>query len=182
MTGLPPRLRDAYGWIVTATAHRHQPWEISMRKRMGKHFRECSLTFLVLLLFLTRLTVGVEPNSTPAEKGVSKTAQQRLKMKVTYSCVDSPIETVLMALAERGNIDIVKSPKVTGNVTVKVTNVPLEEALTNILAAHDYTYVATESMIRVIPTCCGLERFCIRKGQSSPQQRHQPYNGHGYRK
>ncbi|MHC4337035.1 MAG: secretin N-terminal domain-containing protein, partial [Planctomycetota bacterium] len=38
-----------------------------------------------------------------------------------------------------------------GNVTVKVTNVPLEEALTNILAAHDYTYVATESMIRVIP-------------------------------
>ncbi|MHC4686785.1 MAG: secretin and TonB N-terminal domain-containing protein [Planctomycetota bacterium] len=122
-----------------------------MRTRMGKHFQECSLTFLVLLLFLTRLTVGVEPNSTPAEKGVSKTAQQRLKMRVTYSCVDSPIETVLMALAEQGNIDIVKSPKVTGNVTVKVTNVSLEEALTNILAAHDYTYVATESMIRVIP-------------------------------
>jgi len=118
---------------------------------MGKHFQECTLTFLVLLLFLTRLTAGVEPNSTPAEKGVSKTAQQRLRTRVTYSCVDSPIETVLMNLAEQANIDIVKSPKVTGNVTVKVTNVPLEEALTNILAAHDYTYVATESMIRVVP-------------------------------
>jgi type IV pilus assembly protein PilQ len=34
---------------------------------------------------------------------------------------------------------------------VKVTDVPLEEALTNILAAHDYTYIATESMIRVVP-------------------------------
>jgi type II secretory pathway component GspD/PulD (secretin) len=56
-----------------------------------------------------------------------------------------------MKLAEQANIDIVKSPKVTGNVTVRVTGVPLEEALTNILAAHDYTYIATESMIRVVP-------------------------------
>jgi type IV pilus assembly protein PilQ len=56
-----------------------------------------------------------------------------------------------MNLAEQAKIDIVKSPKVTGNVTVKVTDVPLEEALSNILAAYDYTYIATESMIRVVP-------------------------------
>ncbi|GAI52998.1 unnamed protein product, partial [marine sediment metagenome] len=56
-----------------------------------------------------------------------------------------------MDLAEQAKIDIVKSPKVTGNVTAKVTDVPLEEALSNILAAHDYTYIATESMIRVMP-------------------------------
>ena len=56
-----------------------------------------------------------------------------------------------MELAEQAQVDIVKSPKVTGDVTVKVTDVPLEEALTNILAAHDYTYIATESMIRVMP-------------------------------
>jgi type IV pilus assembly protein PilQ len=62
-----------------------------------------------------------------------------------------PIDTVLMNLAEQGKIDIVKSPNVTGNVTVKVTNVPLEEALTNILAAHDYTYISTENMVRVVP-------------------------------
>jgi type IV pilus assembly protein PilQ len=56
-----------------------------------------------------------------------------------------------MDLAELAKIDIVKSPKVIGNVTVKVTDVPLEEALSNILAAHDYTYIATESMVRVVP-------------------------------
>lgn len=122
-----------------------------MGKRIGKLFQECTLTFLIILLSLTHLTVGVEPNSAPAEKRVSKTAQQRLRTRITYGCVDSPIEKVLMDLAEQAKIDIVKSPKVTGNVTVKVTNVPLEEALTNILAAHDYTYVATESMIRVVP-------------------------------
>jgi len=118
---------------------------------MGKHFQECTLTFLIILLSLTHLTVGVEPNSAPAEKRVSKTAQQRLRTKITYGCVDSPIEKVLMDLVEQAKIDIVKSPKVTGNVTVKLTEVPLEEALTNILAAHDYTYIATESMIRVVP-------------------------------
>jgi type IV pilus assembly protein PilQ len=56
-----------------------------------------------------------------------------------------------MDIAEQAKIDIVKSPKVTGNVTVKITDVPLEEALSNILAAYDYTYIATENMIRVVP-------------------------------
>jgi type II secretory pathway component GspD/PulD (secretin) len=79
------------------------------------------------------------------------TARQALATRITYSCVNLPIEDVLINLADQADIDIVKSPKVAGDVTVKVTDVPLGEALTNILAAHDYTYVATESMIRVIP-------------------------------
>jgi len=82
---------------------------------------------------------------------VSKTAKEKLQTKITYSCVDLPIETVLMQLAEKARIDIVKSPKVTGKITAKVTDVPLEEALANILAAYDYTYVATDNMIRVVP-------------------------------
>lgn len=56
-----------------------------------------------------------------------------------------------MDLAEQAKIDIVKSPRVTGNVTVKVTDVPLEETLSNILAAYNYTYIVTESMVRVVP-------------------------------
>ncbi|MHC4424071.1 MAG: secretin N-terminal domain-containing protein, partial [Planctomycetota bacterium] len=122
-----------------------------MRNRIEKRFQERALTFLTLLLFLARLVVAVEPNAVSTERQVSKTAKQRLRTQITYTCVDSPIETVLMDLAEQANIDIVKSPKVAGKVTVKLTGVPLQEALTNILAAHDYTYIATESMIRVIP-------------------------------
>jgi type IV pilus assembly protein PilQ len=82
---------------------------------------------------------------------VVPTAKQRLQTRITYSCIDLPIDKVLMDIAEQAKIDIVKSPKVTGNVTVKVTDVPLEEALSNILAAYDYTYIATENMIRVVP-------------------------------
>lgn len=112
-----------------------------MGRTIEKHCRGCVLVFLVILLFVPAIAAG-------ADRGQ---ARQRLRTRVTYSCVNSPIDTVLMDLAEQAKIDIVKSPKVTGNVTVKVTDVPLEEALTNILAAHDYTYITTESMIRVVP-------------------------------
>jgi len=119
-----------------------------MKKKLRKHNWNGTV---VLLIVLSIVLLSVGAGSSNAEIGVLGTAKQRLRTPITYSCTDLPIDTVLMNLAEQAGIDIVKSPRVTGNVTVKVTNVPLEEALTNILAAHDYTYIATESMIRVVP-------------------------------
>jgi type IV pilus assembly protein PilQ len=117
---------------------------------MEKYWRDCVFAFLTILLSISSVSICAEPNSAGDPQAVP-TAKQRLQTRITYSCVDLPIDTVLMNLAEQAKIDIVKSPKVTGNVTVKVTDVPLEEALSNILAAYDYTYIATESMIRVVP-------------------------------
>ena len=122
-----------------------------MRKAMEKYCRDCVLAFLLISLCISSAAFCAEPNSAGDTQAVSQTAQQRLQTRITYSCVDLPIDTVLMNLAEQAKIDIVKSPKVTGNVTVKLTDVPLEEALSNILAAYDYTYITTESMIRVVP-------------------------------
>ncbi len=117
-----------------------------MCKAIERYCEGRVFAFLIILLLTTSVTFCAEPNSIGETQ-----AKQRLQTRITYSCVDLPIDTVLMDLAEQAKIDIVKSPKVTGNVTVKVTNVPLEEALSNILAAYDYTYIATESMIRVVP-------------------------------
>jgi type IV pilus assembly protein PilQ len=122
-----------------------------MCKAMEKYWRDCVFAFLTILLSISSVSICAEPNSAGDPQAVSQTVQQRLQTRITYSCVDLPIDTVLMNLAEQAKIDIVKSPKVTGNVTVKVTDIPLEEALSNILAAYDYTYIATESMIRVVP-------------------------------
>jgi len=122
-----------------------------MHKTIEKYCRGCVLALLVISLSISTLATSAEQDSAGEAQAAPKTAQQRLQTRITYSCVNLPIETVLMNLAEQANIDIVKSPKVTGNVTVKVTDAPLEEALSNILAAHDYTYIATESMIRVVP-------------------------------
>jgi len=117
-----------------------------MHKAIRKYCQDCFFVFAAILLLLSSAAIGAEQGSAADIK-----AQQGLQTKITYSCVNLPIDTVLMELAKEANIDIVKSPKVTGNVTVKVTDVPLEEALSHILAAHDYTYIATENMIRVIP-------------------------------
>jgi type IV pilus assembly protein PilQ len=54
-------------------------------------------------------------------------------------------------MAEQANVDVVKSPKVTGTVTAKLSNVPLEEALRNILASQGYDYAMSKNMIRVAP-------------------------------
>jgi type II secretory pathway component GspD/PulD (secretin) len=77
-------------------------------------------------------------------------AQQRLQTKVTYSCTDTPIDTALKELARQANIYIVKSPEVIGNVSIEVVDVPLEEVLTNLLGAHNYSFIATETMIRIV--------------------------------
>ena len=64
---------------------------------------------------------------------------------------DTPIDDVIRIIAKQANTDIVKSPQVTGNVTATLTDVPLEEALHHILAAHGYAYVASENMMRIVP-------------------------------
>jgi len=118
--------------------------EVVMYEKIKKYRRNCICVFLAISLFISPLTVG-------AEQTAPKTGREKLKTRVTISYTETPIETVLMDLADQAKIDIVKSPKATGDVTVKVTDVPLEEALTHILAVHDCTYIATENMIRVFP-------------------------------
>jgi type IV pilus assembly protein PilQ len=61
-------------------------------------------------------------------------------------------------MADQADIDIVKSPKVEGDVTVTLTNVPLEEALNNILSVHGFTYVLSQNMIRVITSAEQVEK------------------------
>jgi len=118
-----------------------------MNKASNKFGRVTVLMFLVVSLSIPPVAVGADEGPI----SVLKKAQEALRTRITYSCINMSIDEVLMNLAQQGNIDIVKSPKVTGMVTVKVTGVPLEEALTNILAAYDCTYIATDNMIRVVP-------------------------------
>lgn len=77
--------------------------------------------------------------------------QQRLLKTVSVDCINTPIEDVIRMMGEQANVDILKSPTVTGNVTATLTNVPLLEALNNILAVHGYGCVVDRNMIRVAP-------------------------------
>ena len=84
-------------------------------------------------------------------KEVLTTLEQRMQKRISVDFRDTPIDDVIRIMAEQADVDILKSPKVIGRVTAKLTNVPLEEALNNILAAHGYGYVVGKNMIRVAP-------------------------------
>ncbi|MBW8041869.1 MAG: hypothetical protein FVQ85_17975 [Planctomycetes bacterium] len=122
-----------------------------MGKKIEEYSRNCIWGLLIILLFISPLTVGAGEILLQSEQTASKTARDKLRTRISLSCINTPIDKVLMELSEKAEIDIVKSPRVVGDVTVKVTDVPLGEALTNILSLYHFTYIATENMIRVVP-------------------------------
>jgi len=111
----------------------------------------------ICTLFLIGWTIAAaeqaEPNASAEDQvQVRTTLEQRMQKKISVDFRETPIDDVVRIMAEQADVDVVKSPKVTGNVTAKLTNVPLEEALRNILQAHGYDYVSSRNMIRIAPS------------------------------
>jgi type IV pilus assembly protein PilQ len=98
---------------------------------------------------INQTTQEQDENST--QKEVSTALQQRMLKTISIDCINTPIEDVIRMLGEQADVDIIKSPSVTGNVTAKLTNVPLAEALNNILAISGYGCVIDRNIIRVAP-------------------------------
>jgi len=84
--------------------------------------------------------------------------EQRLTKKVSVEFRKTAIEDVLRIITDQADVDYVKSPKVEGEVTVTLTDVPLEEALNSILSVHGFTYVLSQNMIRVITNAEQIEK------------------------
>lgn len=121
-------------------------------KRSSSSKTMCLLTIAVFVLSARVpfvLAEEGEPNAAKAE--VLTNLEQRMQKKISVDFRDTAIDDVIRIMAEQADVDVVKSPKVTGAVTAKLTNVPLEEALRNILAAQGYDYVMSKNMIRVAP-------------------------------
>jgi type IV pilus assembly protein PilQ len=110
----------------------------------------------ILILFVCLATIGYcgsaeTEEGKPIKAELLTPVQQRMQQEVSVDFRETPIEDVLRILAKQADVDIIKSPKVTGMVTATLTDVPLAEALENILTSQGYAYIATASMIRVIP-------------------------------
>ncbi len=121
--------------------------------KMSSSFK--TMCFLAIGVFMLSpcmaavVTREEEPNGVKAE--ILTTLEQRMQKRISVDFRDTPIDDVVRIMAEQADVDVVKSPKVTGTVTAKLTNVPLEEALRNILAANGYDYVMSKNMIRIAP-------------------------------
>ena len=60
---------------------------------------------------------------------------------ISLDVQEAEIHTVLRSLASFSGSNIVASPRVEGKVTVKLEEVPWEEALQVILKAHSFDYI-----------------------------------------
>ena len=106
---------------------------------------------IAIVVMLCAMCLSAEVPEDKDQQEVLTGLGQRMLKRVSVDFRNTPIDDVIRIMADQADVDIVKSPKVEGNVTATLTNVPLEEALTNILAAHGYGFVASKNMIRIVP-------------------------------
>lgn len=127
-------------------------------KILTNQITKCLLMIAVLLLLpgpvvFAEVSAANESDANASNKAeVLTTLEQRMQKRISVDFRDTAIDDVIRIMAEQANVDVVKSPKVTGTVTAKLSNVPLEEALHNILASQGYDYVMSKNMIRIAPT------------------------------
>ena len=126
-----------------------------MPKLLYNHKMEMLASILLLAMVFSPILMFAaaadDPVAQEEQAEVLTAVQIRMQQKVNVDFRETPIEDVLRMLAKQADVDIVKSPLVEGNVTATLTDIPLSEALDNILAAHGYGYIATENMIRIVP-------------------------------
>jgi len=120
-----------------------------MRSSAKKYWVLKFLTLVTIVCIICPAAIAGDAND--ANKPLERAPfEQRMQKRVSLDFRNTPIEDVIRIMAEQADVDIVKSPAVTGAVTVTLTDVPLEEALNQILAAHGFAYVLSQNMIRVI--------------------------------
>ncbi len=68
---------------------------------------------------------------------------------ISMSLKNADIQDALRMLAEQNNLNIIASDDVKGKITVKFTNVTLEEALDSIVTINKFVYTRTANTIRV---------------------------------
>jgi type IV pilus assembly protein PilQ len=97
----------------------------------------------------------VERSSVPEQAGAftpTVVGQQRFTgRRIDLDLKDADIHNVLRLLADVGRVNIVTADNVAGNVTIRMRNVPWDQALDVVLQAKSLGMVRQGNMIRVAP-------------------------------
>jgi type IV pilus assembly protein PilQ len=129
-----------------------------MRNLMKKYGALRFVMVFAIVCLSWAIAVAQTGNEEPEGKAGLTELERRMQKRISVDVNDVPIDTVIRQLVEQADLDIIKSPNVIGNVTVTLTDVPLEEALNNILAVHGCTYILTENVVRIITTAEMVEK------------------------
>jgi type IV pilus assembly protein PilQ len=125
-----------------------------MRSFAVKFSRLKLVAFVAVILAVPASYHGLAAQSSDvgtAQKEVLTTLEQRMQKTISIEASNLPIDKIIRQLAEQADVNLIISPKVTGQVNVgPLTNVPLAEALKNILSTNGYDYVIDKNMVRVV--------------------------------
>jgi type IV pilus assembly protein PilQ len=122
-----------------------------MKSRQSSWLVLC--TFVCLCCASALAASGGEPavqTDPPTKKHVMTDLEKRMQKVVCIDVNNVPIGTVIRQLADQANVDLIMSPKVTGNVTVTLRDVSLEEALRGILTVHGADFIPGDKVIRIL--------------------------------
>ena len=103
------------------------------------------LCLIIWCVVSASVACGVE-SELPAKAPLT----QRLEKKISVDFRKTPMEDVIRIMADQADVDMVASPDVQGEVTVKLTDVSLSEALRSILHVHGCDYVAGDNILRIL--------------------------------
>jgi len=103
----------------------------------------------VVCFFCTSVSAGQQDEQATKTK-VMTDLEQRMQKVVCIDVNEVPIGTIIRQLADQVDVDLIMSPNVTGNVTVSLTEVSLEEALRGILTVHGADYIVGQNVIRIL--------------------------------
>jgi len=120
-------------------------------KSILKNNRAFRLLMVIAVICIScNITMAQADNEDSEENAGLTAVERRMKKNISIDVSDQSIDLVIKQLVEQAGLNYIISPLVVGNVTVTFNDVPLEEALRNILAVHDSLYVPTDNIIRII--------------------------------
>jgi type IV pilus assembly protein PilQ len=100
----------------------------------------------------TNATAGTSASAVvAASQRVASEARRYSGRPVTFNFQDVPVRTVLQLIAEESNLNIVASDTVQGNVTLRLVNVPWDQALDIVLRAKGLDKRRDGAVIWVAP-------------------------------
>jgi len=110
---------------------------------------------IIILVMVTSMAAVAQENTTVQDvEAVADAAAPSIESKymgrpISLDVQDAEIGTVLRSLASFSGVNIVASPRVVGKVTVKLEDVPWQEALAVILRAHSFGFVEEQGIYRI---------------------------------
>lgn len=116
-------------------------------------------SFLVFCFFV--FTFYLSCYAQAPEQQSAKMDNLMTSENVTFDFKEADIRNVLKIIAYKSGVNIVTTPEVMGNVTIRLMDVPWEKALDVILKTYGFGYEKQGSIITVAP----IEKFTAMKKQ-----------------